>query len=468
MGAPTVSIIIRTRNEEAWIGHCLSAVFAQDFTDFEVIIVDNESTDHTVPMARRHPIKDVVEIHDYLPGKALNMGIEKASGRYIACLSAHCIPSSERWLSTLLSGFEDDTIAGVYGRQLPLPFTTDIDRRDLLMAFGRERRIQTKDYFFHNANSMIRRDVLDRHPFDPTLTNIEDRYWAKGVIEAGYRLIYEPEAAVYHHHGINHGNAVKRAAGTSNILKLIAEDITRDLPAFLRPENSNIVAVVPVLGALRELEGRSPLSDLLEELKAARYVRSIYTLSENPEVAKIAAERGVEHIPRPEFLANPGATLNQVLAYALGEIEKAGVFPEALLSANYLYPFRPPSLFDELIWEFRHEGLDTVFPAYLDYSDHWLVSVEGQAQRVSEALHSESTRPQLFRSLYGLGCVTHSSLVRQGTFVGGKVGVVRVTDHIYTLRCTDHDQPAETPDLATEAGSSEVRLLESYLVNFRP
>ena len=43
-----VSIVIRTFNEEKWIRHCLISVFSQDFKDFDVIIVDNNSTDKTL------------------------------------------------------------------------------------------------------------------------------------------------------------------------------------------------------------------------------------------------------------------------------------------------------------------------------------------------------------------------------------------------------------------------------------
>ena len=42
---PLVSIIIRTKNEERWITLCLNAVFSQSYKNFEVIIIDNNSTD---------------------------------------------------------------------------------------------------------------------------------------------------------------------------------------------------------------------------------------------------------------------------------------------------------------------------------------------------------------------------------------------------------------------------------------
>ena len=42
-----ISIIVRTKNEERWIGHCLKAIYEQDYPSFEVILVDNNSTDNT-------------------------------------------------------------------------------------------------------------------------------------------------------------------------------------------------------------------------------------------------------------------------------------------------------------------------------------------------------------------------------------------------------------------------------------
>ena len=52
-----VSIIIRTKNEERWIGSCLDKLFSQSYKNFEVILADNCSTDKTVTKAKKYPIK---------------------------------------------------------------------------------------------------------------------------------------------------------------------------------------------------------------------------------------------------------------------------------------------------------------------------------------------------------------------------------------------------------------------------
>ena len=98
------------------------------------------------------------------------------------CLSAHCIPQRADWLSRLHANMAKADVAGVYGRQLPMAYSTPQDKRDLLNTFGLDHRVQVKDTFFHNANSMIRRDLWQQHPFDETVTNIEDRVWAERVL----------------------------------------------------------------------------------------------------------------------------------------------------------------------------------------------------------------------------------------------------------------------------------------------
>jgi glycosyltransferase involved in cell wall biosynthesis len=60
------SIIIRAKNEEAWIGRCLKSVFSQSERSFEVIIVDNNSVDDTVSIAKQFPIKEVLNIEKFL------------------------------------------------------------------------------------------------------------------------------------------------------------------------------------------------------------------------------------------------------------------------------------------------------------------------------------------------------------------------------------------------------------------
>lgn len=217
-----ISVIIRTYNEEAWIGRCLAAVNAQRYPEFEVLVVDNESTDATRAIARERGATIVdISRDEFSYGGAINRGIEASSGDFLAILSGHCVPVNDLWLYCLRNAFSEPDIVGVYGRQEPLPDSHAFDKRDLWTTFGIESRIQRRDFFFHNANSMIRRSIWEELPFDEAIQGVEDRHWAKAVIARGYAIAYEASGSVYHHHGIHQGRDPARAERVVRVIESI-------------------------------------------------------------------------------------------------------------------------------------------------------------------------------------------------------------------------------------------------------
>ncbi len=218
-----VSVILRSKNEARWIARCVHALSLQQYDGgIEIVLVDNESKDGTAEIARSLGCR-VISISDkeFTYGRALNRGIAASAGEFIATLSAHCIPVNDQWAVRLVSNFHVPAVAGVYGRQEPLPDSSDFDKRDLWTTFGHERRIQRKDYFFHNANGMIRRSIWQTMPFDEQMRGVEDRAWAKQALRAGFLIVYEPAASVYHHHGIHQGRDEKRARRVAQVIEMI-------------------------------------------------------------------------------------------------------------------------------------------------------------------------------------------------------------------------------------------------------
>ena len=427
---PKISIIIRTKNEEDWISHCLEMVFKQDCQDFEVILVDNNSSDHTVSVAKRYPLARVINVDVFLPGDALNQGINESLGEYIVCLSAHCIPKETTWLSNLLANFNDSPkVAGVYGRQLPVSYTDPINKRDLLITFGRDKRIQKKDYFFHNANSMLRRDIWEQFPFDSKATNIEDRIWGKIVTENNLHIVYEPNAEVYHHHGLHQGNPKERVRGVVSIIEKLDNDIVNDLPTSLKPENIQIIAVVPVkddsrLSAKKEIL----LDETIKSIKKSKFINSIYILS-NHEY-KIADEES--WIDRSDIKKANNLSIDILMSSALEIIESKGFNPSLLMYINYEYLYKLNKI-DQLVIERQYKGYDTVFPGYEDYGHYWIENEETYEQ-INKSLDPRSERSPSFSALYGQGCLASASNIRKGKLVAGKIGILHVQDFRYTLR----------------------------------
>jgi glycosyltransferase involved in cell wall biosynthesis len=243
-----VSIIIRGKNEEDWLGLCLKSISMQSYKNFEVIYVDNDSSDASIKIAKEYKVSIIKKIKKFLPGNAINIGIRASKGKYIVILSAHCIPANKYWLSQLVSSIKPKNLAGVYGRQLPLESTSSDDARDLLITFGNENRIQKKDSFFHNANSIIRREVWEKINFDNDITNIEDRDWAKKVLGIGYKIKYDASASVYHFHGLHQHNNYEsfRASAVNSLIQKINEDEKNDLPEWF--DISNRICPVVLYG----------------------------------------------------------------------------------------------------------------------------------------------------------------------------------------------------------------------------
>ncbi len=418
-----ISIIVRTKNEERWIAQCLRSVFEQKYKEFEVILVDNESTDKTIEKARQFKIGSFVQCKDYLPGKALNMGIKEARGKYIVCLSGHCIPVNDEWLSNLIRNFSQSDIAGVYGRQEPMAFSSDADKRDLALIFGLDRKIQVKDSFFHNANSMIRKDVLDSVPFDATVTNIEDRVWAKEVLQKGYRIMYEPEASVYHYHGIHQNGNVERCANVVRILERLHRDYEYK---SIDIEKMNIVALIPMRGKAQYLDGKPLLKYTIDRAFKSKYIKRTIVCTDSAETAALAKDLDAEApFLRDSALSDAHVDITKVLKYSLYKLEELKVFPDLVVYLEVTFPFRPQGLIDDMIDQVTQNGLDSVVAARLENKAIWREE-DGNIVQLIEGLTPRQFKEPAYIELRGVGCVTHPEIIRQDAILGKNVGIFEI------------------------------------------
>jgi len=221
MSKKGVSVVMRSKNEERWIGHAIQSVIER-IENPEIIIIDNNSNDSTRTIAqsfKADPDREnngnyadlkILEITDYSPGKALNLGIQNSTFDYILIISSHCVLTQLN-LEEHINDLKNHD--GIFGNQIPVWEGKKITKRYLWNHFGDEKVEKMFSemegrYFFHNALSFFKKSTLIKRPFDENLVGKEDRYWARDVINSGGSTLYTPSMEALHHYTDN-GNTWK-------------------------------------------------------------------------------------------------------------------------------------------------------------------------------------------------------------------------------------------------------------------
>ena len=217
-----ISILIPVKDGGEDLARCLAAISRQRETPPpEVVVVDSGSADGSVELARGFGAK-VIEIapEEFDHGGTRNLAARSAGGEILVFLSQDAEPVGDSWLSALVSRLGvDERLAGVYGRQLARPGAVPPESYFLDYLYGAQPRLQSlgddaalsmATTMFSNANAAIRRAVWEEIEFAEDLIMSEDQDWARRALEAGWRLAYEPAAAVRHSHAYTVGSAFRR------------------------------------------------------------------------------------------------------------------------------------------------------------------------------------------------------------------------------------------------------------------
>lgn len=201
MTCPACSIVIRCHNEEAHIGRLLEGIRSQTLSNTETVVVDSGSTDGTLELLRKHPVRLVsIEPRHFSFGRALNLGFREARAEVVVAASAHVYPLGNDWLERLTAPLEDPAVGLCYGKQRGDHRTRLSEHCVFAQWFPEESVLDQPSPFCNNANVAVRRSLWQQHPYDEELTGLEDLAWAKAAQARGVQVAYSAEAAVAHVH----------------------------------------------------------------------------------------------------------------------------------------------------------------------------------------------------------------------------------------------------------------------------
>ncbi len=212
---PKASVIVLVWNGAAYVKDCLNAVLSQDYADFEVIVVDNNSTDSSADIVAEqfsqvHLIRNERNL-GFSAGN--NVGLRAANGDVLVLLNQDTVVQTG-WLEALIAAFEetDAGIAGckalypdgsiqhagafVYGPRAATEHTGRYEPDD-----GRFDQLRDAD-FVTGAALAISRAAMEKiglldEGFSPVY--YEDTDWCYTAREAGFRVLYAPAARLVHH-----------------------------------------------------------------------------------------------------------------------------------------------------------------------------------------------------------------------------------------------------------------------------
>ncbi len=197
---PSASVIVAVRNGAATLGACLDSLLRLDYPAdrVELIAVDNASTDTTPDVLAGYGARLRVLHEKRLgPAAARNRGLRDADGELVAFTDADCVVDRQ-WLRHLVAPLTDATIGVVGGRILSRRPCNRIE------AFGEHihdhaRAVQLSPPYAITMNWASRRSVLEAvGRFNETLLRSSDVDCSYRMVAAGYRLVYAPEAVIYH------------------------------------------------------------------------------------------------------------------------------------------------------------------------------------------------------------------------------------------------------------------------------
>jgi len=219
---PVLSVVIRTKNESRYVGSVLKRLKEQEYEGtVEIIVVDSGSADNTVSIAEKNGCRIVlIKPEEFSFGRALNLGIEQARGEIIISLSGHSVPVKTDYFNLMVKPFSDGTVAGTFGRDIPRPEACPSQARDILNHFSKSDLDENK---FSNANAAIRKKHWQVIKFDENILASEDLLWAKQIINLDYKIIYIPQAKVFHSHSASFRYINKRAYIESRSVNAFAE-----------------------------------------------------------------------------------------------------------------------------------------------------------------------------------------------------------------------------------------------------
>jgi glycosyltransferase involved in cell wall biosynthesis len=227
-----LSIIVPAHNEEQYIGKCLSSLLNQTYKNYEIIVVNDGSTDRTEAIVkelqkRNKKIKLISFKEGHSAAFARNRGAEKAKGEILVFIDADQFVKKD-FLNRIAKNFENKKIDAIVGKVLGASKTfigKCFAARKWLFWLTRQRKKQILTPEKPGCILAIRKKAFfDIGCYNEKLFYREDSYLANKAKER-YVVLLDPFIIIYHYDPENFKEVVRHA-------KWVGKGIATDLKQF--------------------------------------------------------------------------------------------------------------------------------------------------------------------------------------------------------------------------------------------
>jgi len=198
---PFVSVIVPVFNDEEQIKECIEKILEQTYPKdkYEIIIVDNNSTDNTPDIVKEYPVKLLHEKEIQSSYAARNTGIKEAKGEVLVFTDSDCKPT-KTWLE---NGVRDLFLndVGLVAGNVPFIFKNKKDLYEIYDSIEHIRQKHSVEKYgtAATANLFTKKKVFKEiGNFPNDVKSGGDRIWTHKATQNGFKIVYSPLAKVLH------------------------------------------------------------------------------------------------------------------------------------------------------------------------------------------------------------------------------------------------------------------------------
>lgn len=380
---PKVSVVITAHNYGKYLKQCLDSALNQNYDDYEVIVVNDGSTDNTAEILREYENRvKTINLLGLGLAAACNRGVEAASGGYIIRLDA------DDFFDENILLIEADYLDDHPEVDLVFPDYYLVNENGEIIEHVRQLKVGDElKLLYRNplaAGAMLRKkrfEELGGYTEKPGYTEDYD-FWIRFATKYKVANINLPLMYYRKHEG---SMSSDRHWKTGAIRHVKEEFVKTKLQDALK--KTRILGIIPARAesridgeklAIRNLNGKPLIAYTIEEALKCKLLDRVIVSTEDEEIAEVARRYGAE-VPflRPKELSTEGVSVELVALHALNFLREEKYVPDIVTILHVVSPLKKEYHITEAINTMLIFNVDTVVSVTSDKSFHWRPGAHG-------------------------------------------------------------------------------------------